>query len=80
MPIKIGALLALACIAGADEPSPITDRMRYELAAAQRDYLVAKQTYDQAVTTLKAKIDSAEKACAALDKHFSVESFDCAGK
>jgi hypothetical protein len=57
---------------------PITDRQRYELASAQRDYLAAKQQYEAAVKTLKEKRAEVEKACGAAG--FDDAQFACKGK
>jgi hypothetical protein len=63
------------------EPSdPITDRMRFEIAAGQRDYLIAKQQLDQAAANLRAKLDAAEKACGEAGKTYNIESFSCKEK
>jgi hypothetical protein len=59
----------------AREVDPISDRMRYEIAAAQRDLLVAKQQYDEALTRLRGRLDLAEKACG--EQHFDLQTFTC---
>ena len=74
-------LLAIAAAAIADDPkkpeSPITDRMRYELAVSQRDFLAAKQAYDQAAGTLRAKLEQLNAVCAKEESSFDVQSFEC---
>jgi hypothetical protein len=70
-------VLAVCTIAGAaQEKDPITDRMRYEIAAAQRDFLIAKQQFDAASAHLKEKIEQADKACAPGGS-FDLAKFAC---
>jgi len=54
---------------------PITDKLRFEIASAQRDYLLAQQQLEQATTILKSKIESAQKICA--PKIFNAQSMQC---
>ena len=51
--------------------------MRFELAAAQRDFLAAKQAYDQAAGTLRAKLEQLNAVCAKEESSFDVQSFEC---
>ena len=71
--------LALGTL-GAQETDPVTDRVRYELAAAQRDYVIAKQQLDAATVRLREKLDLAQKACAAHNAAFDVAQFVCSPK
>jgi hypothetical protein len=57
---------------------PITDRLRFEIAVAQRDYVIAKNQYDAAMERLRAKTSEAEALCQAAGKKFSPDSFACA--
>jgi hypothetical protein len=66
--------------AAAQTADPITDRTRYEIAAAQRDYLVAKQQLDTATARLKEKLEQAEKTCSTQDATFDLAQFVCAPK
>jgi hypothetical protein len=72
------ALLLIAGCLFAQEADPISDRMRYEIAAAQRDYLIAKQQLDTAGSRLKEKVDLAQKACSAQSATFDLAQFVCA--
>ena len=56
---------------------PITDRLRYELARAQRDVLIAKQQYDAAAAQLKMKMDEANRLCMAQNAAFEPVNFTC---
>lgn len=71
-------LVAAALCVFAQESDPITDRMRYEIAAAQRDYVIARQQMDTAGARLKEKLDQAQKACGAKSASFDVAQFVCA--
>ncbi|PWT72945.1 MAG: hypothetical protein C5B60_08815 [Chloroflexi bacterium] len=72
--------MLLLGIAIAQATEPITDRMRYEIARAQRDYLIAKQQFDLAVTQLRSKLADAEKACADAGRAFNGDSLTCVDK
>jgi hypothetical protein len=72
------AMLAFAMFAEDKAADPISDRMRYELAAAQRDYVIAKQQVDIATARLKEKFEQAEKACSAQGATFDAAQFICA--
>ena len=63
-----------------EETDPITDTMRYELAAAQRDFLIAQQQFEKANVQLRTKMDAAQKACAEKEQVFAIETFHCAHK
>ena len=64
-----------------DGKDPITDALRYEIAAAQRDYLIAQQQLERANLALRTKLDTAQKACAAdRDQIFALDTFHCAPK
>lgn len=56
---------------------PITDRLRYEIALAQRDYLAARQQLDAIQRNMLAKTAEAEKACAGQQKAWSADAFTC---
>lgn len=74
----IGVLAALAGAQTASKsPDPITDRLRFEIAVAQRDYVAAKAAYDIAMDRLRAKTAEAESLCHAAGKKFSQERFEC---
>lgn len=73
-------MLTFPPIGASDAPDPITDRMRYEIAAAERDYLSAKIQLDLAAAQMKAKLDAGNKACAAVDKTFNADSLACIDK
>jgi hypothetical protein len=59
---------------------PITDRLRFEIAVAQRDYVLAKQQYDAAMERLRAKTAEAQTACEDQGQQFSPEQFRCVEK
>lgn len=69
------SLLFTALAFAQDTTDPITDKMRYELAAAQRDYLIARQQFEQAAALVRTKLGEAEKACGA--RRFDMQSFHC---
>ena len=60
-----------------EKPDPISDRLRYEIAVAQRDYFLAQLQADRAAAQVRSKIEAAQKACAGVEKTFSVETFAC---
>ena len=60
-----------------DKTDAIGDRLRYEIAAAQRDYVMARQQLDRVQAQLLAKTGQAEKICAAEQKVFNLETFTC---
>jgi len=75
------AMFWIRILVGAEEETdPITDTMRYELAAAQRDFLIAQQQFEKANVQLRTKMDAAQKACAAEEQVFAIETFHCAHK
>lgn len=76
------ALLIAASVFGQEKPpaGSLADRTRYEVAAAQRDYLLAKQQLDQAGAKLQKVTAEAEKACAAKDMAFDGAAVDCVEK
>jgi hypothetical protein len=76
----IGTLAALAGAQSEAPPDPITDRLRFEIAKAQRDYVIAKQQYDAATERLRKKTAEAETACAADGKAYAAEAFRCVEK
>lgn len=67
----------LAALLSAQASDPISDRLRYEIAAAQRDLVIAKQHYDAAAAMLKQKMEDANKLCAGQDAVFEPVSFTC---
>jgi hypothetical protein len=78
-PIPVLAVLVFTMFAqDKPAPDPISDRMRYELAAAQRDYVIAKQQFDTATLRLKEKLEQAEKTCSAQSATFDLAQFVCA--
>lgn len=71
----------LAAAVSAEAPSdPITDRLRFEIAVAQRDYVLAKLQYDSAKEHLRGKTAEAQAACDAQGQQFSPEQFRCVEK
>jgi hypothetical protein len=62
---KVSKLTLFAVLAAAQDGNPpadpISDHLRYEIAAAQRDYLIAKLQFDQAAAQLRGKLESAQK-------------------
>lgn len=62
------------------DSDPITDKLRFELAVAQRDYLLAQQAFDKATENLKRKISEADKACEGVKKSFDIGTFACVEK
>jgi hypothetical protein len=51
--------------------------MRYEIAAAQRDYVIARQQMDTAGARLKERLEQAQKACSAQGAAFDLAQFVC---
>jgi hypothetical protein len=83
MRVIVGVIVLLGSVsfaASAEKADPVTDRMRYEIAAAQRDYLIAKQQLDIAAAQLRTGIEAGNKACEAAAKIFSVDSLACVDK
>ncbi len=79
--LQIFGLFVVVLAAQDTKPSdPITDRMRYENAAAQRDYLLAQKQADTAMVGLRAKIADAEKACVTAAMSFDVQAMACMEK
>jgi hypothetical protein len=73
-PALLFSVLALA----QDKPEAMTDRLRYEIASAQRDFLIAQRQLDQATIQLKSKLEQADKLCAAQSATFDAAQFICA--
>lgn len=70
-------LLLFAGLAFAQTSDPISDRLRYEIAAAQRDYLIARQQLENAQKKMADKTAEADKICSAQKKVFKAETFTC---
>jgi hypothetical protein len=51
--------------------------MRYELAVAQRDFLAAKQAYEQAAGTLRTKLEQLNTVCVEQGSSFDANTFNC---
>jgi hypothetical protein len=77
--MKRFGLIVPAVILLAQETDPITDRMRYEIAVAQRDLLIARQQYEQAAAQLKMKLEQVNKVCSAKrdGQTFNSSTFVC---
>ena len=71
------AWMVFALTAAAQTADPISDRMRYEIAAAQRDYLLARQQFDLASSTLREKLGQAEKVCTSQHAVFDMVQLIC---
>jgi hypothetical protein len=61
----------------AQAADPVSDRLRFEIALAQRDYVIAKQQLDVAAARLKEAVEKAEKACSSQKASFDAEKFFC---
>ena len=73
-------LLIVAAASGqdAEKPAdPITDKLRFEIAISQRNYLDAQLRLEHAQTELLSKTSEAQKACATQDKIWDAGSFTC---
>lgn len=70
-------LLAFSTILLAESKDPLTDRLRFEIAVAQRDFVVAKNPYDAALEKLRAKIGEANAVCQKAKKVFDDVRFVC---
>jgi hypothetical protein len=83
MQLRSIAVLVVTGLAMAGQPNPptdpITDRLRFEIAVAQRDYVLAKQQYDAAMERLRAKTAEAEALCKTTGKTFAPDRFACVG-
>jgi len=73
-------LLVLIPAVSQEPADPISDRLRYEIAAAQRDVLIVRQQFDGASQRLKDKMAQAETACAQQGATFDLVRFACAPK
>ena len=78
--MRLALLLPVTVCLFAQATDPITDQMRYEIAAAQRDYLLAQRQFDAANLRLKDKVEQAQKACSAQSATFDLAQFVCAPK
>ena len=73
-------LLVLLLVQRTDDqpkPDPISDRLRFELALAQRDYFVAANRAEQLMSAVQAKIEQANRACAGAGLTFDAAKFAC---
>lgn len=69
--------LCLIGLFAEDAPDPISDKLRFEIAVAQRDYVGAKAEFERTVTALKNKSAEAQSACSQAKKIFDVAAFSC---
>ena len=69
--------LLIAAAASATDADPITDKLRFEIAITQRNYLDAQLKFEHAQNELLAKTAEAQKACATQDKTWDADSFTC---
>lgn len=76
-PKRMLIISALACAAVANAPTDISDRLRFEIALAQRDYVIAKAQFEAAAARMQAKTAEAERLCAEAGKRYSPEQFAC---
>lgn len=67
----------LSAEAPKSEADPVSDRLRFEVALAQRDYLMAKAELDKASQKLQEKYQVAIKACQSAGKEWKTEAFTC---
>ena len=74
-------LLSAALMFGEDAPKaaadPISDRLRFEIALLQRNYLDAQLRLEHAQSQLALKTTEAQKACATQDKTWHADTFSC---
>jgi hypothetical protein len=65
----------------APAPTPvITDKIRFDVAVAQRNYLLIKAEYQSATEKLQNALNTATAVCTASNKTFSDTTFDCVDK
>jgi hypothetical protein len=56
---------------------PVSDKLRFEIAIAQRDFVSIQGPYIQALNKLRDKVSEAEKVCQVIKKRFSPDTFEC---
>lgn len=81
MSLTFALLLAALPVRETPKPAdPISDKLRFEIALAQRNYMVLKEQLDQIAAHVAEKTKEAEAACAKVNKKWSKESFSCEAK
>ena len=79
----IAVLLLSVSLAAEDKPAatdPVSDKLRFEIAVMQRNYLVAKAQMDSMSQQIEEKQKQAQQVCASAGKDWKPETFTCTEK